>query len=211
VIVLSHRGRHAGNVHADNTLPAIEGALREGMDGVEVDVRRSGDGQAVLFHDRALPDGRAVADCSRAEMSRALGFEVSALDDLVRRFPGAVLDVELKSPDALDAALPALRRADPARLLVTSYHVGIVRAVGGRLQVPCGVIVERRPPPDEPPWRILLAERRVQAVVFELPFLDRALADLARSDGLSVLVWGVATAEDCERAAALGVDAVIVD
>lgn len=211
MILLSHRGRHVGNVHPDNTLAAVEGAMAQGMDGVEVDVRRSGDGQAVLFHDRALPDGRAVAELSRAELSRCVGHEVPVLADVVRRFPGAVLDVEIKSPDAVEAALPALRAADPARLLVTSYHAGIVQSVAAKLHVPVGLIVDRRPPLDEPPWRLLRAEKRLRAVVFELRHVDAALVALARSDGLSVLVWGVATPEHCDRAAALAVDAVIVD
>lgn len=211
MLVLAHRGRHPGNAQPDNTLGAARGALANGMDGVEVDVRRSRDGHAVLFHDATLPDGRPVAGCTRAEMSRVAGFAVPTLDELVSTCPGAFLDVELKTLAALEPALPALRRADPSRLLVTSFDAATVHAAAAALHAPCGMILERAPRPGETPWRKLLMEKKVRAVVIELMQLDQGVADLVRADRLSLLVWGVSTAADCDRAAALGVDGVIVD
>ena len=68
----AHRGLHdleRGVV--ENTLPAFEAACRAGY-GVELDVRLTRDGQAVVFHDdnlaRLCGDARAVCDVPLAEL-----------------------------------------------------------------------------------------------------------------------------------------------
>ena len=47
--VIAHRGDHT-RAH-ENTLTAIENAIAAGVDYVEIDVRRTGDGKYVLMHD----------------------------------------------------------------------------------------------------------------------------------------------------------------
>ena len=49
VALLAHRG--AGEVVGDNTIEAFCEARRLGVDGVELDVRRSADGGLVVHHD----------------------------------------------------------------------------------------------------------------------------------------------------------------
>ena len=51
-LVIAHRG--ASGDAPENTLPAVAEAIRVGADMVEVDVRLSGDGQAVIFHDETI-------------------------------------------------------------------------------------------------------------------------------------------------------------
>lgn len=48
--IAAHRGRFGGNV-VENTLEAFEAALNCGADIVEMDVRKTRDGEFVLFHD----------------------------------------------------------------------------------------------------------------------------------------------------------------
>jgi glycerophosphoryl diester phosphodiesterase len=51
-VVIAHRGNHT---HAhENTLTAIERAVQAGVDYVELDVRRTSDGQYVLMHDSTV-------------------------------------------------------------------------------------------------------------------------------------------------------------
>ena len=51
-MVIAHRGEHRS--HPENTLEAIEGAIRVGADLVEMDVRRTSDGRYVLMHDATV-------------------------------------------------------------------------------------------------------------------------------------------------------------
>lgn len=48
----AHRGMLQGG--PENTLGAFEGALRAGVEGVEIDVRRARDGEVVVVHDESL-------------------------------------------------------------------------------------------------------------------------------------------------------------
>jgi glycerophosphoryl diester phosphodiesterase len=51
-LVIAHRGDTKAGV--ENTLAAVEAALRSEIDGVEVDLRLTQDGEIVLFHDEDL-------------------------------------------------------------------------------------------------------------------------------------------------------------
>ena len=70
-MVVAHRGEHFGS--HENTLEAIEGAIRAGADLVEMDVRRSSDGQYLIMHDATvdrMTDGKGrVSEKSWAELS----------------------------------------------------------------------------------------------------------------------------------------------
>lgn len=52
--VLNYAHRGARSLAPENSLPAIEKALEIGCDGVEVDIRRTRDGELILLHDATL-------------------------------------------------------------------------------------------------------------------------------------------------------------
>lgn len=212
MIVLSHRGRHAGNVHADNTLAALTGAMRTGIDGVEVDVRVTRDGEAVLFHDPRTRGRRAVSALTRDQLAHFARRDVPALADVLAAFPGAFFDVELKTASALAAAAPVIRAAFPARILVTSFHRAVVAAASRELRIPCGLILARRPKSlARAPWKLFATNRHVRTVVLPLRAIDAHLVAAAHADGFAVFAWGLRKPAHRRRAAALGLDGIIVD
>lgn len=52
VLVVAHRGDWRN--HPENSLPAIEGCIEQGVDMVEIDLQRTQDGVLVLMHDATL-------------------------------------------------------------------------------------------------------------------------------------------------------------
>jgi len=64
--VIAHRGEHLAN--PENTIPAIEAAIRRGADFVEIDVRTTRDGGLVLRHKDSVD---ATADGQGAGASRS--------------------------------------------------------------------------------------------------------------------------------------------
>ncbi len=72
VLVLGHRGAPA--LAPENTLESFRRALELGADGLELDVRRSGDGRLVVVHDPRVGARRVArwirwspaATCSRS-------------------------------------------------------------------------------------------------------------------------------------------------
>lgn len=51
-LIMAHRGS-SGN-YPENTLPAFAGAVREGADGIELDVHLSKDGHLIVIHDESV-------------------------------------------------------------------------------------------------------------------------------------------------------------
>ena len=52
VVAIAHRGEHLH--HPENTIPALEEAIRAGADFIEVDVQTTSDGKLVLSHDATV-------------------------------------------------------------------------------------------------------------------------------------------------------------
>ena len=51
---IAHRGASGRGLAPENTLAAFEKAIELGVDMLEIDVRKTGDGQIVVLHDPSL-------------------------------------------------------------------------------------------------------------------------------------------------------------
>jgi glycerophosphoryl diester phosphodiesterase len=156
--VLGHRG--ARHNLPENTLRAFEGALAEGADGIEFDVRMSGDGELFISHDDALHVLGASRPVSLSRLSsaqlRALrlqsGEPIPTLDDVLdfHRSTNCLINVELKGnlPAPLYLARKAmekLRLHGTPGVLVSSFHLLQVLAVSrGLPNVPTGYLFEEK-------------------------------------------------------------------
>ena len=115
-LLIAHRGDKAGA--PENTLAAVRSALAAGVDLIEVDVRVTADGQAVLLHDRDLSkttDGHGlVEDLTYDEVRRLdagswfgdrfVGEPVPLLSDALDLTAGRVrLNVDVKTAAAIPA------------------------------------------------------------------------------------------------------------
>jgi glycerophosphoryl diester phosphodiesterase len=86
--IFAHRGA-AGRNADENSLEAIKRAVALGVDGIEVDLRLTRDGEAVLVHDsdmsRIAGDIRRVADLSLDELKAITlrhGTQAVTLDEM---------------------------------------------------------------------------------------------------------------------------------
>src|SRR5262249_8756424 len=90
-LVVAHRG--SSHAHPEHTLAAYLGAIEEGADGLECDVRLTSDGHPVCVHDRRVgrtSNGRGVVSARSLAGLSALDFGSwrpdlpDSADDLVR-------------------------------------------------------------------------------------------------------------------------------
>ncbi len=111
VAIIAHRG---SSLQApENTSAAVEQAIRDGADGIEIDVRLTADSEVVLYHDQSLRrlagDERRVGELSRSELDEVdvgswfgdpfIGERIPGLDEVLSQVRGrANLMIELK-PD----------------------------------------------------------------------------------------------------------------
>ena len=113
MLVIAHRGASAA--FPENTLAAFAGAVAQGADGVELDVRRTADGRLALSHDDTLADGRVVAETAWADLPEAVTDLASALDACASL---AVVNTEIKNwPDDKDFDPTEALAADVVALL----------------------------------------------------------------------------------------------
>lgn len=129
----AHRGLHSPGGPVENSLSAVQAAVRAGF-AVEVDVRLSADGVAVVHHDASLRrlsgDGRRVRRLTAAELGR---LRLGGSDDVVPRLEEVVDLVDGRVPVLLDLKV-GLRQADRARL------VDQVARLAARADAPLAVV-----------------------------------------------------------------------
>lgn len=93
-LVLGHRGASA---HApENSEAAFRLAAIQGADGVELDVRRTGDGLLVVHHDAVISSGRAIVDLTSGEL-RQRQPSIASFDDAMAACDGLLVNVEIKN------------------------------------------------------------------------------------------------------------------
>jgi glycerophosphoryl diester phosphodiesterase len=217
VRILAHRGAHQPESPdvVENTLPAFVRARDLGVDGVELDVRRTADGVLVVLHDAVLPDGSAVVNLPSSRLPPWL----PTLDDALTACAGlAVVNVEIKNsplepgfdpgPDLARQVAAALPRR--AGILVSSFHLATLDAFRAAADnVPTGWLTG-------PGWDQLGAVAEAAAgghAAINPP--DQAvtpeLIAAAHAAGLQVCVWTVNDGARMLELAEAGVDVVITD
>ena len=96
-LVVAHRGASAAAL--ENTVEAFCRARDLGADWVELDVRRTADGVAVVHHDAHLPDGRRIGGLHAVDLPS----HVPGLAEALEACDGMGVVVEIKNlPDDPD-------------------------------------------------------------------------------------------------------------
>lgn len=134
MLIYAHRG--ASGRLPENTLAAISGAIADGADGVEFDVRATADGVPVLLHDRDLArttsgqgpvDALALADLAGIDAGN--GERVPTLAEALAAAVGRLrFDIEVKQSGIEAAVLAEVRRCLDADWFVSSFDWAILRA-----------------------------------------------------------------------------------
>ncbi|HEX7022649.1 MAG TPA: glycerophosphodiester phosphodiesterase, partial [Trueperaceae bacterium] len=217
VWLIGHRGVR-GRL-PENTLRAFEAALEAGLDGLEFDVQQSRDGILVIHHDDALPDGQKIADLRFAELRERLPLlpELDDLFELATRYPGTLLNLEIKTKGVRTHGLEervvrSVRRSGLAgRVLLSSFNPLSLARV--RLKAP-----ELRTAllyaPDLPRWLKhgqAAPWLHVDALHPHHAQVTATLMHRARQRNLPVNAWTVNEPTEVWRLLALDVNGLIAD
>ena len=218
MLVIAHRGASAD--FAENSLDAFRGAVEQGADGVELDVRRTHDGRLAISHDEVLPDGTVLVDASFGDLPEGVTDLAAALDACA---PLAVVNVEIKNwpedgdfdpTEALAGAVVDLLEErgelDDGRVIVSSFHLATIDRVRelapglatgwllGLVDQP-GLLVDQA------------AEHGHVAVHPHHAFVNEDLVRGAHDAGLAVNTWTCDEPERIRWLEGIGVDAVITN
>ena len=205
ILNLGHRG--AAEV-AENTIPSFEKALEHGADGIELDVRKTADGELVVVH---LPvvAGRAVQSSSYEEIRQLRdGLEVPLLKDVLRQFrKQTFLNIEFKETGYEEEAIGLiLKHGDPANTMISAFHpetLTKVHELSPALQL--GYIYNRTQ--DEESRH----NAPIDYVIPQFKLASRELISDVHDEELQVLAWTVNEEAEMKRLIDLGVDGLITD
>lgn len=223
---IAHRGLHdAVAGPPENSLAAAEAAIAAGY-AIEVDIRPSGDGVAMVFHDATLErltgasgrlDARPCTELRRLSIGGS-GERIASLDDLLGTVAGrAALIIEIKTDGATDGAFERTvcarltRYHGPAALM--SFEPSSLAAVARAApQIPRGLISmayrggeERARLGAAGCWarRNLIPALKTGAgfIAYDARALPAAAPAIARMVGLPVLTWTVRSETEQRRIA----------
>lgn len=230
VLAMAHRGgaRHPDLAGLENTMEAFRHAVGLGYRYLETDVHATRDGHLLAFHDARLEritDGTGrVGDLTLAQVgslriARRAG--IPLLVDLLEELPHTRVNIDLKSPGAVDPIVAALERTRAhARVCVGSFHEPTLRRFRRHLTRPVATstgvatVLALKLPGGRHVSRLL----RDTGAVLQVPVrnrgmtvLDRHLLEVAHATGRHVHAWTIDDRAEMERLVDLGVDGIITD
>lgn len=231
-LVLGHAGSGTSGPTPENSIAGVVQSLREGADGIEIDVQLSADGVPVLMHDatvdrmtnargrvRALP----LLRLQQAQLANGEG--VPTLSAVLQQVAGrmtVMCELKVDRDDPVEAAgkgelVAAVLRVIEAHrahtwTAVHSFDGDVVAA--SRLadpRVSAALIV---PDQDEAGMQRMLGallRRHAQAISVQHTCITPALVRMAKRRQVTVWCWSPNREEDWARLLDAGVDGIMTD
>lgn len=123
--IIAHRGA-SGLVEYENTIESFEKAIEVKADSVELDVRKTKDGQIIVVHDEVFID-RLISEWdyySLCQETMKYGYTMPLLEEVLKRLKGRIfIDIEIKekgyTKEIIDLVLGILA---PDEFYIRSFH-----------------------------------------------------------------------------------------
>jgi glycerophosphoryl diester phosphodiesterase len=213
-LVIAHRGvwgPGTPNEPAENTLEAFEAAIALGVDMIELDVRRTRDGQLVVFHDarvKTVATGSLRYDELTTKHTKT---RPPLLADVLKLARDRIaLNLEIKETGYVEDTIAMLRPFGLERCLVSSFLDDVVREAKTRApQLRTGLLVGAG-------FRKALSTRMpttgADCLVLHRRLADAAALAKAAAAGAPCVIWTVNGPRALDRYLGhAAVDGVITD
>lgn len=221
--ITAHRGSSV--TAPENTIPAIEKAMEEMADSVEIDVQMTSDGVIVLGHDASLKRvagvNRSIASMTFAQLEQLdvgswfsksyEGTRIPALSEVLELCSQKIgLNIEIKYvgknselPEKIAEMIKAYGMEN--QCVVTSTNLPYLRRVKAVLpEVRTGYIISAA-------YGNFYSSEDIDFISIRSGFVTSALMQNAHEQGKAVYAWTVNSKSELERLTLLGVDGIITD
>ena len=221
--ITAHRG--SSRTAPENTIPAIEAAVEEMADSVEIDVQMTADGVVVLGHDASLKRvagvNRSIASMTFEELekldvgswfsSEYAGTRIPSLSEVLELCSQKTsLNIEIKYVGK-NSELPE-KTAEMVReygmenqCVITSTNLSYLKRVKEALpEIRTGYIISAA-------YGNFYSSEDVDFISIRSGFVTSALMQNAHEQGKAVYAWTLNTKSELERLTLLGVDGIITD
>lgn len=214
MLKIGHRGARA--YEPENTLRSFKKALGLGVDAVELDVRRTKDGEIVVIHDAEVDrttNGKGlVSELTLKEVKQLVtekGEKIPTLEEALDFLNRKVkIFIELKEAGLEEKVLSLIReRGLEKNVIIVSFHEEALRKVRElNDKVETGLIYVRH----GNPIRAAL-ELRANYLLPLYRFTHTADVQKAHENGLKVIVWTINKQEEVSEYVKKGVDGIASD
>lgn len=211
---IGHRGAKA--YEPENTILSFKRALELGVNAVELDVRRTKDGEIVVIHDAEVDrttNGKGlVSDLTLKEikeLSTEKGEKIPTLDEALAFLDRKVkVLIEIKEVGIEEKVLEIVKsRGLEDNVIIISFHedsLKKVREMSGVIKT--GLIYVRHKDPIKAALSL-----KAQYLLPMYKFVYPSLVKRAHENGLKVIVWTINTPEEAREYARMGVDGIASD
>ena len=232
VTIVAHRGfglsSTDGRTVIGNTPTALTRGIASGADWIEIDIRESGDGELVVFHDASIDQrttGQGRVDELTLSQLRAVDIKVSppekipTVEEVLQQFGNHNLRLilDIKAPGVGEKLLPLVGKYLREDQLIlfgrheileeyrdAPYPLGLTflfRKSGNRLRVLAhhSLVIDRAQSLD------------CDYLVLPIIFANQPLVDAANSSGLEVWIYNSEDEKDWQRSIDRGIRGLIVD
>lgn len=126
--ILGHRGYMSK--FPENSIQAFKEALKDGAEGLELDVWLTQDNEVIVMHDDTInrttdlkgkQKNMALKELKKADLGS--GERIPTLQQVLRKFPDAIINIEIKDPDAVEKTLKIIDELNAEeRILISSFN-----------------------------------------------------------------------------------------
>ncbi|MDD5747651.1 MAG: glycerophosphodiester phosphodiesterase [Actinomycetota bacterium] len=205
--IISHRGGRGFGT--DNTLEAMEKAVRAGVRRIETDVRSTEDGELILCHDPAI--WNHIISRSKSEDLRKHAPERPFLRDVLEKLAGWVwFDIEVKDAPPSEVGSMLEEYAIEKDTLVTSFDLDFLKEFKDMFShIQTGYLFMMGY--GEEKKLVNALEAGCSIVLPHYRAIDEELVKKAHILGLEVYAWTANELEEFIRLWRISVDGVITD
>ncbi|MGB9979599.1 glycerophosphodiester phosphodiesterase [Methanobacterium sp.] len=212
--VIAHRG--ASFFEPENTIRAIEKAIKMGAGFVEVDVRKSKDNELVIMHDpdvnRTTNGNGFVKDYTLQELKELdadQGETIPTLDEVISCVKDRIgLVIEIKEPGTEGKILEKINENNLENIILTSfYHKSIKNARKINSSIDAGIIFACQPVDINQ-----MALNASANIIFpSYKYLDEDLIKQAHKNEISVYPWTIDDDRIFEKLVEMNVDGIVTN
>jgi glycerophosphoryl diester phosphodiesterase len=223
-LVVGHRGASA--YLPDNTMESFRQAVADKADMIELDVRKTVDGELVLYHDWYLKDDFGISKTAAmatydelAAFCLTRGVQLTTLDEVLSELGSKVpLNIELKAGGYEQDVLAALGRYDmSAGFVLSSFFPWVILKLKSLdSKVRTGWIVGQEQVLflnqfGGPPVELLFGLMKAESVHLHFKIITAGLVEHFHNRGFSVQAWTVDDLKVTKKLIDFGIDAIITN
>jgi glycerophosphoryl diester phosphodiesterase len=221
LIIWSHRG-HPG---PENTLKAFESAWEDGITHFETDIHATLDSHLVLAHDPSILRLTEMNhEISSLTLEQLQEFPIHGqhpwctLEELVTRFPGAHISIDIKSDDSLDPFIQWMNGRNAENFVVGSFsskrvqsfrqaHPSVRTALTPLETLALVFGLDRLIKWDESKKHYAMVPRSFRGI----PICTSGFIKRCRSRDIAIFIWTINDLETARKLVDLGVHGVVTD